>query len=266
MYRTMLIALLAAPVGGALVQVQVYRVLSFVVPVALITALGLIAVLIARRLYYPITSIVIGAALGIVMGLAVGGVTSLHPEFGVSAGLVTGLIVAGAVEIFERQRREPPGADEIRLVEVRRWLWRNGWQGLALGVLMGSIVWFVFGLTILLNNDKPFNPEYIAGIIRGISPFGIATAGGVGLSLGVVFGLLGGQPTVGSQDRPNEGIRRSLRTALLAGGATVAALAGPAPFILHISPAVARAILRRLPNSWISRRPRSTGSGDTTPN
>lgn len=217
-------------------------------------ALGLIAVLIARRLYHPITSIVIGAALGIVMGLAVGGVTSLDPEFGFIAGVIIGVIAAGAAEIFGRQRREPPGADEIRLVEVRRWLWRNGWQGLALGVFMGVMVWFVFGLTILLNNNKPLNLEYIAEIIRVISPFGIATAGGMGLSLGVVFGLLGGQPTVGSQDRPNEGIRRSARTALLAGGATVAALAGP--FLLasaYASFAIANRIIA-LSNLWTAER------------
>jgi eukaryotic-like serine/threonine-protein kinase len=194
---------------------------------ALGMAWGLIAVLVVRRLYHPITSTVIGAALGIVMGLSVGGVTRLHPEFGFITGLVTCVIVAGVAEVFGRQRREPPGADEIRLVEVRRWLWRNGWQGLALGVFMGSMVWFVFGLTILLSNNKPLNLENITGILQMISPFGIALVGGMGLALGVVFGLLGGQPTVGSQDRPNEGIRRSVRTALLAGSATVAALAGP---------------------------------------
>ncbi|HET7378292.1 MAG TPA: hypothetical protein VFK30_16375, partial [Anaerolineae bacterium] len=44
-HRTVLIAFLAAPIGGALVQVQVYRALIFVIPIALFTSIGLIAIL-----------------------------------------------------------------------------------------------------------------------------------------------------------------------------------------------------------------------------
>ena len=44
-HRALLIALLVAPLGSALVQIQVYRALIFVVPAALITTLGLVKVL-----------------------------------------------------------------------------------------------------------------------------------------------------------------------------------------------------------------------------
>jgi 4-amino-4-deoxy-L-arabinose transferase-like glycosyltransferase len=45
MHRAVLIALLAAPIGGALVQVQVYRALIIVIPIGLLTSIGLIAIL-----------------------------------------------------------------------------------------------------------------------------------------------------------------------------------------------------------------------------
>lgn len=59
--RAVLIALLVTPIGGALAQIQVYRLLSFTVPAALLTALGLIAVLngLTRRVPYR------GVALGV---------------------------------------------------------------------------------------------------------------------------------------------------------------------------------------------------------
>jgi hypothetical protein len=53
-HRTLLIALLIAPTGSALVQIQIYRALIFVIPAALITTLGLVKVLelLLKRLQY----------------------------------------------------------------------------------------------------------------------------------------------------------------------------------------------------------------------
>jgi hypothetical protein len=53
--RTLLIALLIAPIGGVLVAANVLRDLVFVVPAALLSAIGLIAVLehLAQRVRYP---------------------------------------------------------------------------------------------------------------------------------------------------------------------------------------------------------------------
>lgn len=68
MHRAALIALLAAPLGGALVQVQVYRVLSFVVPAALITSIGLIAVLelLLKRIRYNVIAVGLFAVMSVI--------------------------------------------------------------------------------------------------------------------------------------------------------------------------------------------------------
>jgi hypothetical protein len=54
MYRLILIALFVTPLGTALVQVQVYRALTFVIPVGLLTAIGLASILtwLTRRVAY----------------------------------------------------------------------------------------------------------------------------------------------------------------------------------------------------------------------
>jgi len=58
-HRAVVLAALAAPAGGALVEVGVTRALAFVVPAALLTALGLEAVLflLRRRIPEPVTAI-----------------------------------------------------------------------------------------------------------------------------------------------------------------------------------------------------------------
>jgi 4-amino-4-deoxy-L-arabinose transferase-like glycosyltransferase len=64
-HRTALTALLASPLGGAIVGIGITRVLSFVIPVAILTALGLEAVLrwVDRRFTYPATAIAMFALL-----------------------------------------------------------------------------------------------------------------------------------------------------------------------------------------------------------
>jgi hypothetical protein len=44
-YRAILIALIVTPLGGALAQIQIYRVLAFIVPATLLASIGLIAIL-----------------------------------------------------------------------------------------------------------------------------------------------------------------------------------------------------------------------------
>ena len=53
-HRAILIALLVTPIGTALVGVQIYRELAFVIPAGLLTAIGLAAILswLARRIHY----------------------------------------------------------------------------------------------------------------------------------------------------------------------------------------------------------------------
>jgi hypothetical protein len=67
-HRAILLALFITPLGGALAQVQVYRNLAFVIPVALLTALGLIQMLdwLSKRI--PVKGLALGvfAILGAV--------------------------------------------------------------------------------------------------------------------------------------------------------------------------------------------------------
>lgn len=64
-HRTLVLAMLASPVGGAIVAVGVTRVLIFVVPAALLTAIGLESVLalVARRMRYEVVAILAFAVL-----------------------------------------------------------------------------------------------------------------------------------------------------------------------------------------------------------
>jgi hypothetical protein len=67
-YRALLLATLAAPLGGAVVAVGITRVLLFIVPAALLTAIGLEATLglIARRVRYEAVAIAAFVALSFV--------------------------------------------------------------------------------------------------------------------------------------------------------------------------------------------------------
>jgi hypothetical protein len=64
-HRAIVLAALAAPVGGAIVAVGVTRVLIFVVPAALLTAIGLESVLalVARRMRYEVVAVLTFAVL-----------------------------------------------------------------------------------------------------------------------------------------------------------------------------------------------------------
>ncbi|MGB8644528.1 MAG: glycosyltransferase family 39 protein [Anaerolineae bacterium] len=70
-YRTLLVALIVAPIGGALVDVGILRTLAFVIPVSIISAIGLEWIL--TRIKRPRTALVISLvvfALLSVMGIA----------------------------------------------------------------------------------------------------------------------------------------------------------------------------------------------------
>ena len=60
-HRTLLLALFVTPLGGALAQVQVYRNLAFIVPVTLLTALGLIRMLDGLSKRVPVKGLALGA-------------------------------------------------------------------------------------------------------------------------------------------------------------------------------------------------------------
>lgn len=123
---------------------------------------------------------------------------------GLFGGLLYGLVITVIVWLLMRQGR-------IQTVETLRWSWTRLQSGLGIGIRAGAGVGLAAGvLSILLS-------WIVGGLIGGIG-------GGIigGLVLGVVGGLVGGTVSglvsneVETRTQPNEGIRRSAHSALLA--------------------------------------------------
>jgi hypothetical protein len=149
-------------------------------------------------------SVAFGLAAAMVVGLFYGPAVALI--VGLSAGPIGGLIVALGTQ---------PG--RIIIVEQLRWTWsRAAWGvvlGAGIGLLAGAALWLV---------GEP--PSWLV-----IWPVGAM------LAFGVIFGLTGGE--IGVRMAPNQGIRRSVVTALRVGlvigalGGAIAALAGGLPHV-----------------------------------
>ncbi len=131
----------------------------------------------------PVLGLVIGLLFGTTIGLAAGLVTG--PFFATVFGLVIGLVS------FSK---------EIRPVELLTWSWSGMIVGLGLGLGLGVFFGLLFGLLFGLS----------VGLVFGLS---------VGLFFGLGAGLFFG-PRMGKlavRTVPNEGIHRSMRSALVAG-------------------------------------------------
>jgi eukaryotic-like serine/threonine-protein kinase len=139
--------------------------------------------------------------------------------FGLGAGLVLGL-GAGLGS----------GLDRITPAEALRWSWRRArshWAGgLILGLLVGGLV---VGLVVGLGVGQLLG--LVDGLVTGLV-FGLV----LGLVFGLGSGLVGGLSTdqIVTRTIPNEGIRRSLRNALISllSGVLVAWLGAGLVFIL----------------------------------
>ncbi|MBI5563963.1 MAG: hypothetical protein HY870_03635 [Chloroflexi bacterium] len=122
--RTLLIALLIAPAGGVLVSAYVLRILVFVVPAALLSALGLIALLeiIGRRVAYRSLALGAGALLASINLIMLIDATTNGPTWYDNYGL-TGLQYGGPQVFAEAQRLV--NADPQRKVWIAS-TWLNG--------------------------------------------------------------------------------------------------------------------------------------------
>lgn len=95
----------------------------------------------------------------------------------------------------------------IKTVESLRWSLGNAWQGALLGLLGGLVVG---GVVFIIPS---YDPSYDLGDKKWIFPVGFAT---VGAGLGTILGGL--KPYVlEGKTRPNQGIRLSLKMAVLMG-------------------------------------------------
>ena len=126
---------------------------------------------------------------GLMFGLAFGLVSGL--VFGLFIGLMFGLLFMLAIG-------QGGGLDRIVPVEKLRWSWRRA--------LRSSIIGLFFGLAIGSETGRDTGPMFMLAI---------------GLFFGLMFGLVGGL-AIGQGSElleirtiPNEGIRRSLRNALI---------------------------------------------------
>ncbi|MCC6146043.1 MAG: glycosyltransferase family 39 protein [Anaerolineaceae bacterium] len=138
-YRILLLALLAAPSGGALVQVGITRALIFVIPAALVTALGLEAVLawIKRRwqkisqlvLALPVFALLAGFNFWMLRDALVNG-PFWHTDYGL------GGMQWGAQQLFENIREISEQEPEVKLSLSPSWA--NGTDTIARFFFPGS--------------------------------------------------------------------------------------------------------------------------------
>ena len=127
----------------------------------------------------------VGLAVGLVVGAFYG--LSRAALAGLSIGLVGGLVLA---------LRAQPG--RIQIIERLVWRWIRALAGAALGLGIGLVA----GLLFWRIQDRP---SWLV-----IWPVGAI------LAFGLVFGLSG--KAIETRTTPNQGIRRSARTALRVGG------------------------------------------------
>lgn len=140
---------------------------------------------------------------------------------GASGGLVFGLAGALAAGLAGGPSVRPR---RVAVVEVLHWspaqAVRTALSGLATGLLAGFVVGaftgVLFGLVglPLLGLWGGLLIALTLGIVSGLG-FGVAGGLGFGLLYGIVGGLVGDE--IEAKTRPNQGIRRSARTALLVG-------------------------------------------------
>jgi hypothetical protein len=120
-HRALLIALLVAPAGSALVQVQIYRELIFVVPAALITTLGLVKVLelLLKRLSYRTIALGLFAVLSTVNFLMLYDALNNGPRWYTDYHI--GGLQYGGKEIFSAVKEYLKQAPDDRVIVSPTW-------------------------------------------------------------------------------------------------------------------------------------------------
>ena len=141
----------------------------------------------------------VGLRAGLRAGLGLGGWLVFGLVFGLGGWLALGL--AGRV-------------DRITPAEKLRWSWKEARRYAVRGLRFGLLFGLLFGMGLGLLFGMGFAP--VVALIFGL-PFGLVLGLLFGLAFGLVFGLGGGLTADQIETRiiPNEGIRRSLRNALI---------------------------------------------------
>jgi hypothetical protein len=152
-------------------------------------------------------TVVVGLCAWLIVGLI------LALSSGLSAGLSTGLIFALVFEPFGGLAAALAGGPSIEprsidVIESLRWsgsgILRSGTVGLIVGLILGLPIGVIYALQ--------------DGLVLAVV-FGLSVALLFGLAFGLVFGLVGALVGHEVEARliPNQGIRRSARTAILIG-------------------------------------------------
>jgi tetratricopeptide (TPR) repeat protein len=150
----------------------------------------------------------IGFGIGLMAGLTLGLVEGLiyGLETGLLSGLTNGLIIGSIVGLVEGAIG---GIDTVICVETLKWSWRNAAIGFGIGLIFGSIFGLGGVLLVVVMDD-----------IVDVTPLRILLSQLVfGLVFGLVTGLVGGfhSADMQSKTRPNEGIKQSVRNAIVLG-------------------------------------------------
>lgn len=164
----------------------------------------------------------IGLSVGLDNGLVLGLAFDLHTGLGngLSYGLIFGVISVLVSRILEVQ------AEGVHLTERLRWTWSSLMRSLLAPthlrttLLLASVIAVSAGLSNGLSYElsSEVNGNLLLELIAAASD-GLSGGLGVGLGYWMVLGLIGGISSERIEDhsrhRPNQGIRRSLRTSVL---------------------------------------------------
>lgn len=142
-------------------------------------------------LYLTLVVLGFGLPFGLPFGLIVG--LSAGPLFGLLFGLSVGLSVGA---YFGRR------SDHIEPAEALSWSWKSAVRGLFFGLIVG------LGSGLSVGPGVELGVELVIGLSVGLV---------VGLGIGLVSGLHPRALDPQHHFRPNEGIRRSARNALIVG-------------------------------------------------
>lgn len=171
-----------------------------------------------KRLYrigVALTGVMMGIPFGIITGSMTNGIMDGWRS-GLIKGLMNALIYGLAFGLIVTLSKA-----EIETVETLKWSWREArrslWIGLKNGIPLGLIAGFVFGLLSELNptvTPSQVGQQVGSGMFLGMLG-GICSGVVGGLIYGLTHGLRGS--TIETKTIPNQGIWRTIKSALLGG-------------------------------------------------
>jgi DNA polymerase III delta prime subunit len=193
-------------------------------------AMGLATWFFIKARYGLVTGVLLGVVFGSALGLL------LWPAAGYTAallgGVAVGLVVGTNVGLYGRLRADEsaPAQEEIRTIEVKRWVGSRVFMGMVVGVVIGIVLWLSADFTDAINVG--LSPQEAIPLILGFDTYfwtyfgsGLWIAGGLYGAL--LFGLLLAKPEIEQNERPNQSIRRSGQSGLWTGLLSAACIGIP---------------------------------------